>query len=401
MKKILYNSIYSFMLCSMIATVLLLSACDDDDDVSPPVVTEVRNYAASPDDTPVQTVEVGQWVVVMGKNLSNVSHVLFGSVPATINSTLFTEESIVVQVPEIPFHLIPPSAVNEIALINEGGFLTTFSINIVGPPLITRVRNYDASPNDTIVNSVAPGQLINLVGFNLKGATSINFQGVDADLTGVVYTDSSAVVKVPDDFSGGDASLANKITYTTTIGTVTYAIPIFDPAILEYYKDPMWTLLSGGIGNEKTWAIDFNAQGVSQKFPGPLWFSGDELRWNKECATPGGNCWSWEPEWQSWMPGPKDYGTMTFNIKGVPVTPGVTVNQKGLDETKNGVFSGGYFLDTDAKTIVFTDVVPLNMGWDNVDWSKAYIITLTDDGMQLGFKHKGKAELELYSYIPK
>lgn len=81
--------------------------------------------------------------------------------------------------------------------------------------------------------------------------------------------------------------------------------------------------------------------------------------------------------------------------------PGVTVNQKGLDETKNGVFSGGYFLDTDAKTIVFTDVVPLNMGWDNVDWSKAYIITLTDDGMQLGFKHKGKAELELYSYIPK
>jgi hypothetical protein len=98
---------------------------------------------------------------------------------------------------------------------------------------------------------------------------------------------------------------------------------------------------------------------------------------------------------------PKQNQNMTFNIKGVPVTPGVIVNQKGLTETKNGVFSGGYFLDTEAKTIVFTDVVPLNMGWDNVDWSKAYIITLTDDGMQLGFKHKGKAELELYSYIPK
>jgi hypothetical protein len=288
---------------------------------------------------------------------------------------------------------------NVIRAASSGG-TAVFEIQIVGAPSITHIRNYDTAPNDTIVTSVAPGQHINLIGFNLEGATSINFQGIEADVNSVVYTDSSAIVKVPDDFSGGNTSLANRITYTTTIGSQVIFIPIFDPAILEYYKDPLWTLLSGGIGNEKTWVIDFNAQGVSQKFAGPIWFSGEDLRWEFGCGS-GGNCWNWAPEWQSWMPGPNDYGTMTFKIKGVPIIPTVTVIQESLGDPKDGTFSGGYFLDTDAKTIVFTDLLPLNMGWDNVDWSKAYIITLTEDGMQLGFKHKSKPELELYNYIPK
>jgi hypothetical protein len=399
MKKILYNCISRFLLCSMITTLLLMSACEEDTDNATAVITEVRNYAASPDDSTVQTVQVGQWVVLIGNNLGGVSNVLFGGVPASTNNTLFTDRSIVVQVPDIPFQAVPSGELHKITVLSEGG-ATTFAINVIGLPLITRIRNYDAAPNDTTLNSVAPGQHINLVGFNLKDATTIAFQGVSVDLSEVMYTDSSTIVKVPEDFTGGVASLANKITYTTAVGSITYSIPIFDPAILEYYKDPLWTLISGGIGNEKTWAIDFNAQGVSQKFAGPMWFSGEDLRWEFSCGA-GGNCWNWAPEWQSWMPGPKDYGTMTFKIKGVPVVPGVTVNQKGLDASKNGIFSGGYFLDTEAKTITFTDVVPLNMGWDNVDWSKAYIITLTADGMQLGFKNKGKAELELYNYIPK
>jgi hypothetical protein len=399
MKKIINKYSYGLLLSGIVMTLLALAACDDDDNLGQPVITEVRNYAASPDDIAVDTIETGQWVVLMGENLSGVSQVLFGSVPATVNKTFFTDNSLVVQVPSIPFELVPPGAVNEITLVSKSG-TSTFSINVTGPPLIVHIRNYAASPNDTILNSVAPGQHINMIGFNLSGATTISFQGISINLSEVVYTDSSVIVKVPVDFSGGDAALANKITYTTPVGTITYSIPIFDPAILEYYKDPLWTMLSGGIDKEKTWMVDFNAQGVSQKFAGPLWFSGEDLRWDFQCGA-GGNCWNWAPEWQSWMPGPKDYGTMTFKIKGVPIVPGVTVNQKGLDAAKNGIFSGGYFLDTEAKTITFTDVVPLNMGWDNVDWSKAYIITLTNDGMQLGFKHQGKGELELYNYVPK
>jgi hypothetical protein len=335
----------------------------------------------------------------MGQNLGGVSEVLFGTVPASINTTFRTNEMLVIQVPEVPFHLVPADNLHEVIMVGKEG-MTTFSIKIVGPPSIMRVRNFAPAPNDTIITSAAPGQQVNLIGFNLQDATEISFQGVEIDLSTVVYTDSSAIVTVPEDFTNGDATLANRISYTTSIGNQIFFIPIFDPAVLEYYKDPLWTLLTGGIGSQKTWAIDFNAAGESQVFPGPLWFSGDELRYERACASEGGNCWWWEPTWQSWMPGPKDYGTMTFKLNRVPVIPRVAVTQKGLDAAKNGDFSGDFFLDVEAKTITFTGLTPLNMGWDNVDWSKAYIITLTEEGMQLGFKNKSKAEFELYSFIP-
>lgn len=399
MKKILYNPVYFLQLLCIVAVSALLSACKDDE-VELPVITEIRNYAASPNDTIVQTLNANQWVVILGKNLSGVSGVYFSSIPAVVNGALTTDESIVVQIPSIPFQAVPRDKVNIVTIANSSG-ATSFEIKITGGPIITHARNYADAPNDTILNSVAPGQSINLIGFNLEGATSINFQGVEADLANIIYTDSSVIVKVPDDFSSGDASRANKITYTTALGSSIYSIPIFDPAILEYYKDPLWIFLSGGVGKKRTWMIDFNAEGVSKKFAGPMWFSGDELRWSKECAKPGGNCWTYEPVWQTWMPGPKNYGTMTFEIKAVPVVPSVTVDQKGLSDSKNGIFTGDYFLDVENKTITFTGIVPLNMGWDSVDWSKAYIITLTEDGMQLGFKHKSKTELELYNFIIK
>jgi hypothetical protein len=402
MKKKLYKGIYGYLLFSMMTAFLLLSSCKDDvDNMSAPVVTEIRNYAASPNDTAIQTLQAGQWIVLMGQNFDGLAAVLFGTTQATLNYALMTDHSIVIQVPFIPFQSAPRDKVNEIILIKKDGTTTTFDINITGAPLISHVRNYADAPNDTLLNAIAIGQQINLIGYNLKGATAIAFQGLEIDLAGVIYTDTSVIVNVPGDFTDADASLANKITYTTAIGTSTFSIPIFDPVLLEYYKDPLYTLLAGGLDQEKTWVIDFNAEGVSQKFAGPIWFSGDELRWDYACATDGGNCWYWAPEWQGWMPPPKDYGTMTFKLKGAPIIPSVVVIQKGLDAAKNGTFSGGFFLDVDAKTITFSDVIPLNMGWENAVWDKAYIISLTADGMQLGFKHKSKNELELYNFIPK
>jgi hypothetical protein len=233
MKKKLYNHIYSSLLLGIIATALLLSGCQDDgDQVGPPVVTEVRNYAASPDDTVIQTLQAGQWVVLMGKNLGNVSVVLFGSVQAKINNTLFTDHSIVIQIPSIPLQSVPRDKINEITLVNKNGAVTTFTINIIGAPIISRVRNYVDAPNDTILQSILPGQKITLVGFNLKDATKISFQGVDANLNDVVYSDSSAVVQVPSDLSGSNAALSNTISYTTAIGSGTFSIKIIGPPII-------------------------------------------------------------------------------------------------------------------------------------------------------------------------
>ena len=399
MKKI--HKIYAgFLFFSItMALILVMPACKKNTEQNP-VITGVVNYAASPNDTVVHTVAAGQWVVLQGSNLGGVLQVTFNGVPATINSALGTDNSIVIQIPWIAWQSVPKDQRNVITAVTGSG-VTSFEIKIVDAPLIARIRNYEASPNDTILNFVAPGQYINLIGFNLAGADSISFQGIKADLNSVVYTDSSVIVKVPKDFTGGNASLANKITYTTKIGKQVFYIPIVDPAILKLYADPLFTFLTGGIDNKKTWVLDMDpATGNSKKFIGPIWWAGLDLGWEKQCGS-GGSCWTYEVSYQGWFPAPKDYGTMTFQLKGnVVVEPVLTVTQKNVDAAKNGTFTGGFFMDVNAKTITFIDVVPLNFGWQFV-FTKAYIISLTADGMQLGFKDPNKSEYAVHNYIPK
>ena len=391
MKKIINTHVRRLLLASFAATLILILACENDT-VDTPVITGVLNYAASPNDTVVNTIQTGQWVVLTGRNLGNVTQVYFGSIPATINTTFFTNESIVVQLPSIPFHTVSAEDLNVVMAVSEGGS-ATFDISIIGDPLITHVRNYADAPNDTIVTSIVPGQQINIIGYNLSNATAISFQGVGIDVANVLYTDSSAIVLVPEDFSASDLSQKNRISYTTNVGTGTLIIPIIVPIEV----DPLLELLTGGVGPGKTWVLDFDATGSSTYFDGPIYFSGDELRWGHECATEGGNCWTWFPVWQSWMPGPADYGTMTFSIDANGTL--VKVVQNVI--TGSGTFEGGYSLDSEAKILSFGDLVPLNMGWNNVEWSEAYVLVLTEDAMQLGFHHKDKAELEIYNYIAK
>jgi hypothetical protein len=239
MKKILYNCIYGFMLCSMITTFLLLSGCAEDDDQAAPVITEVRNYAASPGDSVLQTVSTDQWVVVIGRNLGGVSQVYFGGIPASINATFTTDESIVIQIPSIPFQSVPRDKVNAITVVNGGG-MASFEINIIGAPILSKVRSSADAPNDTITNLILPGQEINIVGYNLKNPTSISFQGVEVDLNNVIYTDTSAIVQVPVDLSGSDEALVDKISYTNSVGTGTFAIKILGPPIIirVSYENP-------------------------------------------------------------------------------------------------------------------------------------------------------------------
>jgi hypothetical protein len=134
-------------------------------------------------------------------------------------------------VPSIPFQIVPGNKLNEVTVVSKGGS-TIFTINIIGSPLISRVRNSAASPKDTLVAALFPAQQIIIVGYNLKNATKISFQGIAADLTTVVYTDTSAIVQLPANLSGGDASLVNMISYTTSVGTGTFSIKIVGPPII-------------------------------------------------------------------------------------------------------------------------------------------------------------------------
>ncbi|OQP60526.1 hypothetical protein A3860_33215 [Niastella vici] len=229
MNKNIYNRIPCLLLLLLVAA-SMLPACKKDK-MSAPVITSVRNYAAAPNDTVVQTVNAGQWVVVMGNNLSNVSRAFFDGVPASVKSTFTTDQSIVIQIPSIAFQSVPKDKMDEIMVVGDGG-TATFKLSIIGAPFISYVRSASPSPNDTIAKAIFPGEKVNILGFNIKNPVKIAFQGVAADLTSIVYTDSSAIVTVPADLSGGDATLANMISYTNNVGTGTFAIAIIGPPII-------------------------------------------------------------------------------------------------------------------------------------------------------------------------
>jgi hypothetical protein len=230
MKKIAISRIYNSLLVCIVGVLLLFTACKKER-IGAPVITSVRNYQAAPNDTVVQTIYTGQWVILLGQNLNGVTQAYFGTTPATINTALLAQGSLVVQVPAVPFPSVPGNKLNEVTVVSETGSFT-YSISITGPPIISYIKSYQVSPVDTISRAIYPDQKINIRGYNLKNATRIAFQGVAANLSTVVYTDTSVIVQVPADLSGGDATLANTISYTTNIGTGSFSIQIIGPPII-------------------------------------------------------------------------------------------------------------------------------------------------------------------------
>lgn len=186
---------------------------------------------------------------------------------------------------------------------------------------------------------------------------------------------------------------------------------------LNYVNDPLWTLLTGGVGNEKTWLLDLDADGVSKYFAGPLYFYGTDDSWESMALYKSGksseeiktllgieDTWNWEPDWKgnTWLMPEGDYGTMTFGLKGNAT---VVVDHKMLDRVDHGTF----FLDAVNKTLRMTDASPLHdSGRDGqvVDWGNLKLMSLTENTMQLAalrdpvLSGEG-ACLLVYNYISK
>ncbi len=230
MKNIIFNR-YSLLLYSCFVLIgLQLTSCEKDE-MAAPVITQIRNYEASPNDTIVDAVAAGQWVVLEGHNLAGIKAAYFNGVPASINSTLLTDNYAVINIPSIQFQNVPDQGRNIIKVVSEGG-IGTYEIRVTGAPYISYIRNFADAPNDTVTSSIVPNQAINIVGYNLEDALSISFQGVEADLTNIVYTDSSAIISVPGDLSASDALFANIISYSTNLGDASFGIRIIGPPVV-------------------------------------------------------------------------------------------------------------------------------------------------------------------------
>jgi len=147
----------------------------------------------------------------------------------------------------------------------------------------------------------------------------------------------------------------------------------------------LWTLLSGGVGEEKTWYLDLDEEGLSRYFVGPHYFYGMDDSWETvtEGKTVDGDSWNWKPDYagNTWLMEAGDYGTMTFSLKD-----GATVEVDHKMLSNRGVERGTYMIDTENYTMRMNDASPLhNSERDGhvVDWGNIRILSLTADYMQL------------------
>ncbi|MFC4874402.1 glycan-binding surface protein [Negadavirga shengliensis] len=167
MEKTRYKYVNRLLLACAAVMMTLMFACEKEDSLPAPLITSVRNYDASPNDTLITEMVTGQWVVIHGKNLREVSQVYFGGVQASINSTFLTDANIVVQIPSIPFQSVPIEELNKITVVSAGGTYT-YSIDFaIDPPAIASV-SYEI-PNE--------GDSVYIYGANFFYVEEVTFAG--------------------------------------------------------------------------------------------------------------------------------------------------------------------------------------------------------------------------------
>jgi hypothetical protein len=178
--------------------------------------------------------------------------------------------------------------------------------------------------------------------------------------------------------------------------TVTFEVEDF---YAGFISDPLWELITGGVGESKTWVLDLfpeeEAPNYSKYFSGPLYFYDPFFTWEnvaggKDVEYPEGTTseegWgSWQADWagtKDWLFGgspAEDYGTMTFDlINGA----NLTVNHKVLGRQETGTF----MLDVDNHTLKTNDAYILHdesRDGQVVDWGDVRILSLTENTMQL------------------
>ncbi len=168
MKKILNTAVGHLLFLSLMIIVITLASCSNEDSGASPVITEVRNYAAAPNDTIVDKLVPGQWVVLKGSYLKNTVKISFNGVAADFDSGLFSDTYAVVQIPAvIPFPSVAENELNTIEVVNSNGS-TVFEIAIVaGPPSLTGISNE---------NPIA-GEEVTIQGTNLFLIKELYFAG--------------------------------------------------------------------------------------------------------------------------------------------------------------------------------------------------------------------------------
>lgn len=144
----------------------------------------------------------------------------------------------------------------------------------------------------------------------------------------------------------------------------------------DFISDPLWTLLTGGVGNEKTWVADNGKYGFA---PGALSYADPSSVLEFNNFTP-----NWEPAGNAVGSTDANMGwgsTMTFGLKGGAVLKTHKLNEGGIDEV------GKFSLNVDNHTLTTLDATilrPDNYIANAENWSKDLkVLTLTENQLRV------------------
>ena len=189
-KNVILKRLNAILFLSVVFFITIFTSCENFDDAAP-VITEIRNYAAAPNDTLVTSMNPGQWIVIHGRNLKEAVSVSINGTPIQIKVGLFDDNSAVVKVPDmVPFNNIDPEVLNTITYVTSGGS-TTFKFN-VNPPPATITGNSLLASSKPAVDSVF------VYGTNLYLIESLTIAGVEIKPLKTVSDGSSIGFIFPD-----------------------------------------------------------------------------------------------------------------------------------------------------------------------------------------------------------
>ncbi len=162
---------------------------------------------------------------------------------------------------------------------------------------------------------------------------------------------------------------------------------------LSYVNDPLWTNLTGGVGHEKTWRLDYGKYGIAA---GPLTYCEPQttwIEWQSGTAKIG-----WAPSWSdnSWIIEEADTASrMTFSLIGGAFLRTHKITE-GVDE------SGTFFLNTVNHTISTTDATILrsnNFIANASNWNNDLVVlALTENQLMIGVRRTNSEGDYLYAW---
>ena len=180
------------LLAMMTAMACVISSCEKDPDHGIPEITNIR--VTDPDLADVSLTEgnMGQMIVIQGKNLGSVIEIYFNNVEAFFIPTLVTDNNIIVSIPND----FPSEITNQIRVVTLGGEANyDFTINIPAPV----VRDFP-------LEWVNVGDVLTIRGQYFYNIESVVFTG-GTEGTIANVTPNAMQVIVPEGAEGGPVTV--------------------------------------------------------------------------------------------------------------------------------------------------------------------------------------------------